>query len=100
MVFSFGSCTVHLKIKPVDITFLFPGRKIKICAACFQYLFAESRPVVLIGIGPDMKIDEGKRVRGIVGIDDPFKTIQGFFLFIQCYFNGISKILLPVLAET
>ena len=38
-----------------------------------------------------------ERVRRVVEVSNPFKTIQGFFFGVQGYVNAIVYLLLPVL---
>ena len=58
VVFRFGDAAIDFKFQPVDVSLSFFAGKIKSRITIFQQLVTESRLVVFVGIGPEMKQDK------------------------------------------
>ena len=99
MIFNCCGDIVYFKIKPVDVSPLFPVAKIKIGAVINKQLLTESGFIIFIGVGPKMKPDEINGIRGIIDIGEFFKTICCVFFIIQGNVDGIIDLLLPILRE-
>src|SRR5689334_11303000 len=96
MIFHYCNVSIHFKAQPVYISALIIITKIKIFPAVFQQLITEGSTVIFISIGPQVYPDKMKRVRGMIDIFHPLKTIQLMLLIVERHRDRIVYLLLPV----
>lgn len=96
MVFHGGGGAVDLEIEPVDIAPLLTVAKIEIGAVINQQLFAESRFIVTISVGPAMEPDETQRIGGVVGVGYFFEAVERMTGVGEGYVDMVIDLLLPI----
>jgi len=96
MVFHPGYLVVDAKVEAVDIPSLLAVGEIEIGSSVAEQLFAESRLIVLVGVGPAVDPDEFQSVGAMVAVLDLYEAVEGAFGVVEGDVDGIVDLLLPI----
>lgn len=96
MIFHPGFLVVDAEVEAVDITSLLAVGEIEIGSSVAEQLFAESCPIVLVGIGPAMDPDEFQGIGAMVVVLDLYEAVERAFRVVEGDVDGIVDLLLPI----
>ena len=96
VVFHPGFLVIDAEVEAVDIASFLAVGEIEIGSSVAEQLFAESRSIVLVGVGPAMDPDEFEGIGAMVVVLDLYEAVEGAFRVIEGDVDGIVDLLLPI----